>query len=132
MNIRRFKDQNIPTSVNALDRTNIPLSESLTREGILYTYESVYPIQDPSHNLTFELDVIDTEDDREDTYEQANSLSNNEVINQLDNLRTPQREIFHPHIFDPRRVTASNWKSDMVENMANIVTEYKIIQGDFQ
>ena len=49
MNIRRFKDQNIPTSVNALDRINIPLSESLTREGILNNYELEYPLQYPSH-----------------------------------------------------------------------------------
>ena len=37
----------------------------------------------------------------EDSYEQANPPSNNEVIKQLSNLSRIQREIFHPHTFDP-------------------------------
>ena len=87
MNRGRFQDPNIPTGVNVLYRTNMLLSESLTREGILHKHEPVYPIQDPSHNVIFEWDVIDAEDDREDTYEQANPPSNNEVINKLANLK---------------------------------------------
>ena len=43
----------------------MPLSESLTREGILHNYEPADSLHDPSHNATFELYVIDTEDDRE-------------------------------------------------------------------
>ena len=82
--------------------------------------------------MTFEWYVIDTEYYRDDTYEQSNPLSHNEVINQLDNISRPQREIFLPHIFDPRRVLESNWNSDMVENMANFVMEDKITQGDLQ
>ena len=82
--------------------------------------------------MKFEWDFIDTEYYREDTYEQANPSSNNKVINKLDNLRINQREIFTPHIFDPRRVPEIKCKSDMVKNMANFVTEDKINQGDFQ
>ena len=57
---------------------------------------------------------------------------NNEVINQLSNLRRHQREMFHPHLFDPRRDPSNNWNSEMVENMPNVVMEDKITQGDFQ
>ena len=115
MNRWRIQDPNIPTGVKSLDRINIPLNESLTREGILHNYEPVDPIQYPSHNITFELDAIDTEDYRYDTYEQANPASKNEVINQISNLRIPQRKIFPPHIFYLIRVTASNWNIYMVE-----------------
>ena len=51
MNRRRFQDQNILTGVNSLDRTNIPVNESLTREVILHNYEPVSPIQDPSYYM---------------------------------------------------------------------------------
>ena len=63
------------------------MSESLTREGILHNYEPEDTIQDPSQNIKFVLYVIDNEYYREDTYEQSNPPSNNEVINKLDNLR---------------------------------------------
>ena len=54
MDIGRVQDQNIRTSVNATDRTNMPLSESLTREEILHKYEPAAPIHVPSNNMTFE------------------------------------------------------------------------------
>ena len=110
----------------------MPLSEFLTMDGILYNYEPATPIKDASHNVTFELDVIDTKDDKGDNYGQSNPPSNNYLIKQLANLRIPKREIFHPHIFDPRRVTAKNSRSDMVENIANVVTEEKITQCDLK
>ena len=97
MNRERVQDQNIPTGVNSLDSNNMMFSESLTMEGILHNYEPAAPIQDTSHNVTFEQDVIDTEDDREDNYEQANpssNPSNNEFIEKLANIRRPQREMF--------------------------------------
>ena len=131
MNRGRVHDLNIPTGVNSLDTTNMPLSESLTRQGILHNYEPATSLHNTSHYVTFEWYVVDTEDDSEDNCERANPPSNNEVINQKANLRRPQRKIFPPHIFDPRRVPKSNWKSDMVENMPNVVTEYKITQGGF-
>ena len=54
------------------------------------TYETQDPIQDPSHNVEFELDSVDTGDNREDSYERANTHLKNKVINQLSNLRIPQ------------------------------------------
>ena len=51
MNRWRFQDQNILTGVNSLDRTNIPVNESLTKEVILHNYEPVSPIQDPSYYM---------------------------------------------------------------------------------
>ena len=82
--------------------------------------------------MTFESYVIGTEDDKEELYEQANPPYNNEVINQISKLKRHQLEIFHPHIFDPKRVPASNCNSDMVENISNVVMEDNITQGDFQ
>ena len=92
MNRRRFQVPTIPTDGNASDRNKIPLGESSTREGILRKYEPVDPSQDTSHNVTFEQDIIDTEDDSDDNYEQSNSPLNNEIKNQLAKLRIPQRE----------------------------------------
>ena len=54
MNRERVQDQNIPTGVNSLDSNNMMFSESLTMEGILHNYEPAAPIQDTSHNVTFE------------------------------------------------------------------------------
>ena len=51
MNTGRFQDQNIPTSVNELDRINMPLIEFLKMEGILHNYEPAFPIEDTSHYL---------------------------------------------------------------------------------
>ena len=51
MNRWRVQYPNILTGVNSLDRTNITVSESLTREGILHNYEPVSPIQDPSYYM---------------------------------------------------------------------------------
>ena len=82
--------------------------------------------------MTFGGYFIDTENYREDTNEQSNPPSNDEFINQLANIRRPQREIFTPHIFDPRTGPASKWRSDMVEIMNNVVTEDKTTQGGFQ
>ena len=44
----------------------------------------------------------------------------------------PKENILYTYIFDPRRITSSNCKSEMVENMDNIVMEDKITQGEFQ
>ena len=49
MNRGRVQDQNIPTGVDELDSNNMPLIESLTREGILHNFEPVDPNQDTSH-----------------------------------------------------------------------------------
>ena len=49
MNRGRVQDQNIPTGVNELDRTNMLLSESLKREGIFHNYEPAASLQDPSY-----------------------------------------------------------------------------------
>ena len=54
MKIGRLQDPTIPTDNNASDRTNMPLSGSSTREGILRNYYPAAPSQDPSHNVTFE------------------------------------------------------------------------------
>ena len=51
MNRWRVQDPSITTGVNSLDTTYIPVSESLTREGILHNYEPVAPIQDPSYYM---------------------------------------------------------------------------------
>ena len=51
MNRWRVQDTNILTGVNSLDSTNITVSESLTREGILQNYETVSPIQYPSYYM---------------------------------------------------------------------------------
>ena len=50
-------------------------------EWILQNYETKDPSHYLSYNVKFEYNVVDTEDYREDTYEQANHHSNNEVIN---------------------------------------------------
>ena len=51
MNRGRVQDQTIPTGGNELDRTNMPLSEYLTREGILHNYELAPSLQDPSNYM---------------------------------------------------------------------------------
>ena len=51
MNRGRFQYQNITTDINELDRTNMPLSESLTRDGILHNYEYVASLQYQSNYL---------------------------------------------------------------------------------
>ena len=49
MNRGRVQDQNIHAGVNELDRTNIMLSESLTREGIFHNYEPAASLHDTSN-----------------------------------------------------------------------------------
>ena len=59
MNRGRVQDQNIPTGVNELYRTNMLLSESLKREGILHNYEPAASLQDPSHYvISLILEII--------------------------------------------------------------------------
>ena len=64
MNRGRFQDLTIPTYGNTSDRTNMPLSEPSYREEISRNNDPTYPIQDPIHNVTFEIDVIENEDNR--------------------------------------------------------------------
>ena len=47
----RFQDQNIPTGVNELDRTNMTLRGSVIREGILHNYKPAGPLQDKTHYI---------------------------------------------------------------------------------
>ena len=49
MNRVRVQDRNIPTDLNELVRTNLKLSEYLTRQGSLHNYGPECSLQDTSH-----------------------------------------------------------------------------------
>ena len=132
MNIGRVQDPTIPTGGNKSDRSIMLLSESSTREEILINNKPVDPRQDTSQNMKFERDLIHTEYDMGNTYEQSNPPSKDEVKKQLDNLRSPQSKRSLTQRSDPGIDPEINWRSNMVENMDNVVTEDKITQGEFQ